>query len=77
MFNSNLKDTKKNLKDDFVTNRKESAGTATDLRTEIGNQLNKFTQIFSDQLGNFTISKEEKLEAIPKSFKENGLKTLI
>jgi DNA recombination protein RmuC len=45
-----LKDTEKNLKDEFVTNRKESAETATGLRTEIGNQLNKFTQTFSDQL---------------------------
>ena len=34
---SNLKDTEKNLKDEFVTNRKESAETAIGLRTEIGN----------------------------------------
>jgi DNA recombination protein RmuC len=47
---SNLKDTERNLKDEFVTNRKESAETATGVRTEIGNQLNKFTQTFSDQL---------------------------
>jgi DNA recombination protein RmuC len=67
---SNLKDTEKNLKDEFVTNRKESAETATGLRTEIGNQLNKFTQTFSDQLGNLTKSNEEKLEAIRKTFEE-------
>lgn len=47
---SNLKDAEKNLKDEFVTNRKESADTATGLRIEIGNQLNTFTQTFSEQL---------------------------
>jgi DNA recombination protein RmuC len=67
---SNLKDAEKNLKDEFVTNRKESTDTATGLRTEIGNQLNKFTQTFSDQLGNLTKSNEEKLEAIRKTFEE-------
>lgn len=67
---SNLKDTEKNLKDEFVTNRKEGAETATGLRTEIGNQLNKFTQTFSEQLGNLTKSNEEKLEAIRKTFEE-------
>ncbi len=36
---SNLKDTEKKLKDEFATNRKESADTAAGLRTEIGNQL--------------------------------------
>jgi DNA recombination protein RmuC len=67
---SNLKDTEKNLKDEFVTNRKESSETATGLRTEIGNQLNKFTRTFSDQLGNLTKTNEEKLEAIRKTFEE-------
>ncbi len=67
---SNLKDTEKNIKDEFVTNRKESAETATGLRTEIGNQLNKFTQTFSEQLSNLTKSNEEKLEAIRKTFEE-------
>lgn len=67
---SNLKDTEKNLKDEFVTNRKESSETAAGLRTEIGNQLNRFTQTFSDQLGNLTKSNEEKLEAIRKTFEE-------
>lgn len=67
---SNLKDVEKNLKDEFVTNRKESSDTATGLRIEIGNQLNKFTQTFSEQLGNLTKSNEEKLEAIRKTFEE-------
>jgi DNA recombination protein RmuC len=67
---SYLKDTEKNLKDEFVTNRKESSETATGLRTEIGNQLNKFIQTFSEQLGNLTKSNEEKLEAIRKTFED-------
>lgn len=67
---SNLKDTEKKLKDEFVTNRKESAETAAGLRTEIGNQLYKFTQAFSAQLANLTKSNEEKLEAIRKTFEE-------
>jgi DNA recombination protein RmuC len=67
---SNLKEAEKNLKDEFVTNRKESAEIATGLRTEISNQLNKFIQTFSEQLGNLTKSNEEKLEAIRKTFEE-------
>jgi len=66
----NLKDTEGNLKNEFVTNRKESAESAANLRTEIGNQLNKFTQTFSEQLGNLTKSNEDKLEAIRKTFEE-------
>jgi DNA recombination protein RmuC len=67
---SNLKDAEKNLKDEFVTNRKEGTETATGLRTEIGNQLNQFTKTFSEQLGNLTKSNEGKLEAIRKTFEE-------
>jgi len=66
----NLKDTEGNLKNEFVINRKESAESALGLRTEIGNQLNKFTQTFSEQLGNLTKSNEDKLEAIRKTFEE-------
>ncbi len=65
-----MKDTEKNLKEEFVTNIKESAETATGLRTGIGNQLNKFTQTFPEQLSNLTKSNEEKLEAIRKTFEE-------
>lgn len=67
-LSSNLRDTEKNLKDEFITNRKESAEIASGLRTEIGNQLNTFTQTFSEQLGNLTKSNEEKLEGIRKTF---------
>jgi DNA recombination protein RmuC len=43
---SNLKDTEKNLKDEFVNNRSEIAETATGLRTKIGNQLNNAQMMF-------------------------------
>jgi len=66
----NLKDTEGNLKNEFVINRKESAESALGLRTEIGNQLNTFTQTFSEQLSNLTKSNEDKLEAIRKTFEE-------
>ena len=68
-----MKDAEKNLKDEFVTNRKESADTATGLRTEIVNQLNTFTQTFSDQLGNLTKTNEDKLETIRKTVEEKLL----
>lgn len=67
---SNLKDLERNLKDEFITNRKESSETASSLRTEIGNRLDGFTKIFSEQLGNLTKSNEEKLEAIRKTFED-------
>lgn len=70
LLSSNLKDTEKNLKDEFITNRKESVEIAIGLRTEIGDQLNKFTQTFSEQLGKLTTSNEEKLEAIRKTTEE-------
>jgi DNA recombination protein RmuC len=69
----NLKDTEGNLKNEFATNRKESADIATGLRTEIGNQLNVFTQTFSEQLSNLTKSNAEKLEAIRKTIEEKLL----
>jgi len=69
----NLKDAESNLKSEFATNRKESADTATGLRTEVGNQLNIFTQTFSEQLSNLTRSNEEKLEAIRKTIEEKLL----
>ena len=69
----NLKDVENNLKTEFATNRKESADTASVLRTEIVNQLNTFTQTFSEQLGILTRSNEEKLEAIRKTTEEKLL----
>lgn len=67
---SNLKDLERNFKDEFITNRKESSDTASSLRTEIGNRLDGFTKIFSEQLVNLTKSSEEKLEAIRKTFED-------
>ncbi len=66
----NLKETEKNIKEEFVTNRKEIGDNISSLRIEIGNQLNKFTQTFSEQLLNLTKSNEEKLEAIRKTVEE-------
>ncbi len=66
----NLKDTEKNLKAEFVINRKESSESAVGLRTEIGNQLNTFTQTFAEQFANLTKSNEERLEAIRKAIEE-------
>ena len=67
---SSLRETEKNLKDEFVINRKEQADSALNLRAETGNQLNAFTQTFSSQLGNLVKSNEEKLESIRKTFEE-------
>jgi DNA recombination protein RmuC len=72
-LNSNLKDTEKNLKDEFVINRKESSDAALAIRTELSNQLNTFIQTFSSQLANLTKSNEEKLEGIRKTFEEKLL----
>ncbi len=69
----NLKDAETNLKGEFVTNRKESAESAKGLREEVTNQLNKFTQTFSELLANLTKSNEDKLEAIRKTIEEKLL----
>jgi DNA recombination protein RmuC len=68
----NLKDTERNLKEEFVINRKESAETAIGLRTEIGNQLNKFTQTFSDQLTALTNSVANRFTAFQTSIDNNN-----
>ena len=69
-INSNLKETEKAIKEEFVINRKENSESSISLRTEIGNRLDGFTKTFSEQLGNLTKSNEEKLEAIRKTFDE-------
>lgn len=66
----NLKDTEGNIKNEFATNRKETAEISTGLRTEIGNHLNSFTQTFSEQLSNLTKSSEEKSEALRKTIED-------
>jgi DNA recombination protein RmuC len=58
----------KNIKDEFSTNRKESSATAVALRSELGLQLNQFTQTFAAQLAALTQSNENKLEAIRATF---------
>ena len=68
----NLKDTERNLKDEFATNRKESSDSATGLRTEVVNQLNKFTQTFSDQLTTLTNSVTEKFSSFQNTIDTNN-----
>ena len=68
-----VRTSEKNLKDEFSTNRKESAETAVALRSELGLQLNQFTQTFAGQLGALTQSNETKLEAIRSTFEEKLL----
>lgn len=64
---ANLKDTESHLSGEFVTNRSESASTAKDLREEVYNQLNRFTQTFSEQLSALTSSNAEKFTAFQGS----------
>ena len=68
----NLKDTEANLKSEFATNRKESSDSATGLRTEVVNQLNKFTQTFSEQLTSLTNSIGEKFTAFQTTIDSNN-----
>lgn len=65
---ANIKDSEKALKDEFVTNRQESANNSKDLRIEVVQQLDSFTKTFSDQLTTLTQSNEGKLEAIRQIF---------
>lgn len=67
----NLKDTEGNLKGEFVTNRKESADSATSLRTEIGNQLGTFTQTFLEQLAVLTKTVEDKFTVFQSTIETN------
>jgi len=69
---SNLKDTEKNLKDEFVTNRKEAAQGSKDLREEVTNQLNTFTKTFSEQLSALTNSVGEKFTAFQTAIDINN-----
>jgi DNA recombination protein RmuC len=69
---SNLKAAESNLKGEFVTNRSESTSTAKDLREEVYNQLNKFTQTFSEQLSAFTSSSAEKFTSFQSGIDSSG-----
>lgn len=48
----NLKDTETNFKNEFATNRSESAQTSKDLRTEITNQVTAFGKTIADSINN-------------------------
>ncbi|MFY7900607.1 MAG: DNA recombination protein RmuC [Chitinophagaceae bacterium] len=70
---SSVKNTEQNLKNEFVIQRKESTETAVGLRTEMGHQLNQFTQTFAQQLNLLTQTNVEKLEGIRKTIEEKLL----
>lgn len=67
-----LKDTERNLKDEFVINRKESSEASALLRGELVHQLNQFTITFSDQLGNLIKSNEDKLNLFQRNIDQNN-----
>jgi len=69
---SNLKDTERNLKDEFTTNRKENSDNAKGLREEIGKQLNEFTKTFLEQLTALTNSVGEKFTAFQTAIDTNN-----
>jgi len=60
ILTSNLKDTERNLKEEFATNRKENSDNSKGLREEVNNRLNSFTQTFSEQLTALTKSVDDK-----------------
>ncbi|MGC8750451.1 DNA recombination protein RmuC [Hydrotalea sp.] len=59
-----VKDIEKNLKEEFVINRKENAEASAALRTETNLQLNNFAQTITLQLTQLSNANEEKLNAI-------------
>src|SRR5687767_10481096 len=71
LVTSNLKDIEKNLKDEFVVNRKEVSENSKDLREEVSNQLNAFTKIFSDQLTALTKAIEDKFTSFQSTIDTN------
>lgn len=66
----NVLTSERNLKDEFISNRKEHADSLKGVREEVGGQLNSFTKTFSENLLMLTKANEEKLEAIRKSIEE-------
>jgi len=71
-LSQNLKDTERNLKNEFATNRKENTDNAKDLREEVGSQLNEFIKIFSGQLASLTNSTAEKFTSFQNSIAINN-----
>jgi len=63
-------ETKRELKDEFASNRKENSDLAIGFRKEVTDNLSQFVQTFSNQLGNLTNLNEQKLEVIRKTFDE-------
>lgn len=66
----NLQNTERNLKTEFITNRKEIADNLKGVRDEIGLQLNNFTKTFSSTLVELTKSTEIRLDAVRTTIEE-------
>jgi len=71
-LSQNLKDTERNLKNEFAINRKENTDNAKDLREEVGRQLNEFIKIFSGQLASLTNSMAENFTSFQNSIDVNN-----
>lgn len=68
----NLKNTERNLKNEFAINRKENTDNAKDLREEVSRQLNEFIKTFSGQLALLTNSMGEKFTSFQNSIDVNN-----
>lgn len=71
-LSQNLKDTERNLKNEFAFNRKENTDNAKDLREEVSRQLNEFIKTFSGQLALLTNSMGEKFTLFQNSIDVNN-----
>lgn len=67
-----LKDTERNLKEEFSTNRRETGQGSKELREEVSNRLDAFTKTFSEQLSALTKSVEERFAAFQTSIDSNS-----
>lgn len=72
LLSQNLKDTERNLKDEFSTNRKETGQGAKDLRDEVAGRLDSFTRTFSESLSGLTKSVEDKFSAFQSAIDLNN-----
>jgi DNA recombination protein RmuC len=72
ILTQNLKDTERNVKDEFATNRRENAENAKGLREEVTTQLSEFTKTFSGQLAALTNSMGEKFSVFQNTIDTNN-----
>ncbi|HEY9364471.1 MAG TPA: DNA recombination protein RmuC [Chitinophagaceae bacterium] len=72
ILTQNLKDTERNVKDEFATNRRENADNAKGLREEVTTQLSEFIKTFSGQLAALTNSMGEKFSVFQSTIDTNN-----